>query len=88
MRNKFRERLHNDKLFTRILTSLFFKDIFQQNFKVSKSVFMKYVVSIRLYSFSFFNNKNVAVYILVQLKEYYLIWKVRPLTVPTDIGNW
>ena len=87
MRNKFRERLHNDKLFTRIL-SLFFKDIFQQNFKVSKSVFMKYVVSIRLYSFSFFNNKNVAVYILVQLKEYYLIWKVRPLTVPTDIGNW
>lgn len=49
---------------------------------------MKYVVSIRLYSFSFFNNKNVAVYILVQLKEYYLIWKVRPLTVPTDIGNW
>ena len=45
-----------------MLMSAFFKDIFQQNFKVQKSVFIKYVIVIskvtRLHSPRFFNDKG------------------------------
>ena len=55
MRNKFREsnqilqwinkaNYHFNN--TRMLMSAFFKDIFQQDFKVQKTVFMKYVIVI------------------------------------------
>ena len=30
----------------------------------------------------------LAVYILVQLEEYFLIWKAKPLTIQTDKGKW
>ena len=82
-----------------MLMSAFFKDIFQQNFKVQKIVFMKcYCYSID-YMFaqcqlfqstvSAFLHYNVAVYILVQSKEEYsLIWKAKPLTIQTDKGKW
>ena len=46
---------------TGVLVSAFLKDIFQQNFKVQKSIFMKYVIVILwiipLHSLSFFNDK-------------------------------
>ena len=79
--------------------SAFFRDTFQQNFKVQKSAFMKYIIVIsqiiRLYSLSFFNGKgyllyyNVAVYIFVQSEEEYPpIWKATPLTIQTDESKW
>ena len=90
MRNKFRESNQ---------MSSFFKDIFQQNFKAQKSVFMKYVIFIskilRLHSPSVFNDKvfllyyNVAVYISVQSdEEYSPIWKAKPLSNQVDKGRW
>ena len=77
----------------------FFKDIFEQNIKVHKSVFTKYVIVISyiiyLNSFSFFNDKgylicyNVEVYILVQPEEEYsLILKAKPLPILFDNGKW
>ena len=55
MRNKFtesnqivqwiRQTIHFNN--TRMLMPAFFKDIFQQNVKVQKSVFMKYVIVIQ-----------------------------------------
>ena len=67
--------------------SAFFKDLFQQNFKVQKSLFMKYVIVIssiiRLHSL--YSSIYVAVYILVQSEEEYsLIWKAKPLTIQTE----
>ena len=52
MRNRFRKSnqivqwIHKANCFTNtlMLMSSFFKDIFQQNVKVQKSVFMKYVI--------------------------------------------
>ena len=73
-----------------MLKSTFFKDIFQQNFKVQKSVFMKYViVDHRLYVCTvYIAVVYAAVYILVQSKEEYsLIWKAKPLTVHIDKGK-
>ena len=77
----------------------FFKDIFEQNIKVHKSVFTKYVIVISyiiyLNSLSFFNDKgylicyNVEVYILVQPEEEYsLILKAKPLPILFDKGKW
>ena len=54
MRNKFRESNQIVQWITQIihftntgtLMSAFFKDIFQQSFKLQKSVFMKYLIVI------------------------------------------
>ena len=78
-----------DKIFILMLISAFFKEIFQQNFTVQKSIFLKYVTVTVL-----FNDKGqflyykVALYILVQLEEEYsFIWKTKPLTFQTDKGK-
>ena len=71
MRKKFREsksdctmdntRRTNHFNNTRMLMSAFFEDVFQQNFKIQNSVFMKYVIAIQRF------------YIFVQSEEYSLI---------------
>ena len=75
-----------------MLMSEFFKDTFQQNFKVLKSIVMKYVIVksqiIRYIKGQLFYY-NVALYILVQSEEEYsLIWKAKPLTIQIDKGKW
>ena len=69
--------------------SAFFKDIFQQNFKVKTSDFMKYVL---LYYRSYVCTVYIAVvyvvvYISVQSeKDCSLIWKAKPKQ--NLIGKW
>ena len=77
----------------------FLKDIFEQNIKVHKSVFTKYVIVISyiiyLNSLSFFNDKgylfcyNVEVHILVQSEEEHsLILKAKPPPILFNKGKW
>ena len=100
MRNKFSESNHIVKWINkqtiqfynlRMLMLVFFKDIFQQNFKVQKRVFHEISYC---YITVLFNDKsqllyyNVAVYVSVQSeKEYSLIWKAKLLTIQTDKGK-
>ena len=75
-----RETIHfNNK---RMLMSVFFKDIFQQNFRVQKYVFMKCYC----YKTVLFNDKAsyfiIIVYIFIKSEEKYsLIWKAKPVTI-------
>ena len=68
--------------------SEFFEDIFRQNIKVQKSIFMKYVIVIQqCYSMtkaSYF----IIMYIFIQSEEEYsLIWNRKPLTTQSDKGR-
>ena len=71
--------------------SAFFKDNFQQNFQVQKSVFMKYLLFyLRLFGCTVcLVVLYVAGYYLVQSEEEYShICKAKPPAIQTDKNKW
>ena len=95
---EIRQTIHFNNI--KMLISASFKDMFQQNLKVQKSVFLEicycYIIDYKFVQSQLFQWQrlvtyyyNVAVYFLVQLEEDYpLIWKAKPLTIQTDKGKW